>query len=472
MPRPTQPGPPSRGHPLLYARIRPPHPPAQQAAAMARLLLPQCCCGLTPLPLPRRAVALHPPPSLLPSSGVAASRRALSLRVAVAAPARLVTAEDDGSGSSSRAQGGDEGPSADGFDPGAPPPFGLADIRAAIPKHCWVKDPWRSMGYVVRDVVVVLALAAAAARLDSWLAWPVYWAAQGTMFWALFVLGHDCGHGSFSNNAKLNSVVGHILHSSILVPYNGWRISHRTHHQNHGHVENDESWHPLPEKLYRSLDSSTRKLRFALPFPMLAYPFYLWSRSPGKSGSHFHPSSDLFQPNEKKDILTSTTCWLAMAGLLAGLTVVMGPLQILKLYAVPYWIFVMWLDFVTYLHHHGHNDKLPWYRGKAWSYLRGGLTTLDRDYGWLNNIHHDIGTHVIHHLFPQIPHYHLVEATEAAKPVLGKYYREPDKSGPFPFHLFGALARSMKSDHYVSDTGDIIYYQTDPKLAAGAHTSD
>ena len=62
--------------------------------------------------------------------------------------------------------------------------------------------------------------------------------------------------------------------------------------------------------------------------------------------------------------------------------------------------------------------------------------------------------------------------TEAAKPVLGKYYREPDKSGPFPFHLFGALARSMKRDHYVSDTGDIIYYQTDPKIASGAQTSD
>ena len=47
---------------------------------------------------------------------------------------------------------------------------------------------------------------------------------------------------------------------------------------------------------------------------------------------------------------------------------------------------------------------------QEWSYLRGGLTTVDRDYGWLNNIHHDIGTHVIHHLFPQIPHYHLIEA--------------------------------------------------------------
>ncbi|GJN31142.1 hypothetical protein PR202_gb19502 [Eleusine coracana subsp. coracana] len=285
------------------------------------------------------------------------------------------------------------------------------------------------MTYVLRDVLVVLGLAAAAARLDSWLVWPLYWAAQGTMFWALFVLGHDCGHGSFSNNAKLNSVVGHILHSSILVPYHGWRISHRTHHQNHGHVEKDESWHPLPQKLYNSLDFMTKKLRFTMPFPLLAFPLYLFARSPGKSGSHFNPNSSLFQPNEKKDIVTSTASWLAMVGILAGLTFVMGPVQMLKLYAIPYLVFVAWLDMVTYLHHHGHEDKLPWYRGKEWSYLRGGLTTLDRDYGLINNIHHDIGTHVIHHLFPQIPHYHLVEATEAAKPVLGKYYKEPKKSG-------------------------------------------
>ncbi|KAL6976374.1 fatty acid desaturase (DSD1) [Sarracenia purpurea var. burkii] len=29
----------------------------------------------------------------------------------------------------------------------------------------------------------------------------------------------------------------------------------------------------------------------------------------------------------------------------------------------------MWLDFVTYLHHHGHEQQLPWYRGKdeGWS---------------------------------------------------------------------------------------------------------
>ncbi|KAF3513299.1 hypothetical protein F2Q69_00001385 [Brassica cretica] len=110
----------------------------------------------------------------------------------------------------------------EGFDPSAQPPFKIGDIRAAIPKHCWVKSPLRSMSYVARDICAVAALAIAAVYFDSWFLWPLYWVAQGTLFWAIFVLGHDCGHGSFSDIPLLNSVVGHILHSFILVPYHGW----------------------------------------------------------------------------------------------------------------------------------------------------------------------------------------------------------------------------------------------------------
>lgn len=63
-----------------------------------------------------------------------------------------------------------------------------------------------------------------------------------------------------------------------------------------------------------------------------------WSRSPGKTGSHFDPNSDLFVPTERKDVITSTVCWTAMAALLVGLGFVMGPIQLLKLYGVPYWV--------------------------------------------------------------------------------------------------------------------------------------
>ena len=53
---------------------------------------------------------------------------------------------------------------------------------------------------------------------------------------------------------------------------------------------------------------------------------------------------------------------------LAACTFAFGPLKMFNLYFMPYWINVIWLDVVTYLHHHGSEDpeeELPWYRGKV-----------------------------------------------------------------------------------------------------------
>lgn len=55
--------------------------------------------------------------------------------------------------------------------------------------------------------------------------------------------------------------------------------------------------------------------------------------------------------------------------------------------------------------------------------------------------------------------------TREAKRVLGNYYREPRKSGPVPIHLIPTLMKSLNRDHYVSDNGDIVYYETDYKLS-------
>lgn len=358
------------------------------------------------------------------------------------------------------------------YDLSAPPPFNLADIRNAIPAHCWEKNTMESFGYLAADLFIVFGLAGAAYTLDQWWLWPLYWAAQGTMFWALFVVGHDCGHQSFSNSRFLNDLLGNIVHSSILVPYHGWRISHRTHHANHGHVENDESWYPVTKSQYEKLDAWSRVGRLQLPWSMFAYPFYLFKRSPGKTGSHFDPECDLFTPAERNQVLTSDAFLVGMLAILAACTYKLGVPAMFNLYFVPYWVFILWLDVVTYLHHHGSSDpeeKMPWYRGEEWSYLRGGLTCLDRDYGIFNKIHHDIGTHVVHHLFPQIPHYHLTDATEAIKPVMGPYYREPKKSeGWFPVHLIEALTRSFRDDHFVEDKGNVVYYQRDPKMESAS----
>ena len=180
---------------------------------------------------------------------------------------------------------------------------------------------------------------------------------------------------------------------------------HSTHHGNHGHVENDESWHPTTKSQFDAMDNTGKLGRLKFPAPLFAYPFYLWARSPGKQGSHYDPSCDLFVPSERPLVLTTNACLIGFLGVLAACTAKLGVAAMFNLYFVPYWVFVAWLDVVTYLHHHGSDnvgEKMPWYRGAQWSYLRGGLTTLDRDYGVFNKIQHDIGTHVVHHLFPQV----------------------------------------------------------------------
>jgi len=46
------------------------------------------------------------------------------------------------------------------------------------------------------------------------------------------------------------------------------------------------------------------------------------------------------------------------------------------------------------------------------------------------------------------------------KHVLGDYYREPTKSADgTPSHLFSNLFRSFSNDHYVSNEGDMVFYQ-------------
>ena len=59
----------------------------------------------------------------------------------------------------------------------------------------------------------------------------------------IFVVGHDCGHGNFSESETLNDIIGHITHGSILVPYYPWQLSHRRHHMYHNHIDKDYS-HP------------------------------------------------------------------------------------------------------------------------------------------------------------------------------------------------------------------------------------
>lgn len=341
------------------------------------------------------------------------------------------------------------------------PPFTLRDIRNAIPDDCFERDGRVSSMFLLADFAVIGGLGACAKWIDHPAAWAAYAFLQGTAFWSLFVVGHDAGHGSYARRRWVNKVAGLIAHTPLGVPYSSWQKSHATHHANHGHADKEESWHPTPEDRAKEMDPIERWGRHS-PLALLAFPVYLLTRSPGKEGSHFDPNSPLFHTaKERSEAAQSIAAVYLWVGALASAAFMYGLKDVALLYGAPWVVFCSWLDAVTYLHHHGPHDEepVPWYRNDEWTFLRGALSSIDRDYGIFHGLTHDIGTHVIHHIFPTIPHYKLNRATTYAKPVLQSYYREPEKA-PFgiPVQLIKPLLQSFANDHIVPKTGDVVAY--------------
>lgn len=108
----------------------------------------------------------------------------------------------------------------------------LRTIKLAIPAECFQPTVLKSMYYVVKDTFLIAVLYIALCYLERLdlspmafvLIYPLYWYLQGTLFTSYFVLGHDCGHGSFSRHTLLNDIVGNILHTFILAPYYPWYV--------------------------------------------------------------------------------------------------------------------------------------------------------------------------------------------------------------------------------------------------------
>jgi len=62
-------------------------------------------------------------------------------------------------------------------------------------------------------------------------------------------------------------------------------------------------------------------------------------------------------------------------------------------YVLPLLVFSCWIVVTTFLHHN--DEHVPWYSDAEWDYIKGNLSTVDRDYGWLHGITHNIGTHQV-----------------------------------------------------------------------------
>jgi len=317
------------------------------------------------------------------------------------------------------------------------PPFTLSQIKKAIPPHCFKRSVLRSFSYVVFDLTIAFLLYYLATNyIDllpkplSYLAWPTYGFVQGCVLTGVWVIAHECGHHAFSDYQWLDDTVGLILHSCLLVPYFSWKYSHRRHHSNTGSMEKDEVFVPKKKEGLRWSgkylnNPPGRVITLAITLT-LGWPLYLIFNVSGRKyerfACHYDPYGPIYSDRERLQIYISDVGILAVTYGLFCLAATKGLVWILCVYGGPLLVVNGFLVLITFLQHT--HPSLPHYDSSEWDWLRGALATVDRDYGILNKVFHNItDTHVAHHLFSTMPHYHAMEATKAIKPILGEYYR-------------------------------------------------
>jgi len=309
----------------------------------------------------------------------------------------------------------------------------IIEIKRALPKHCFQPKVSTSMYYALKDFALVAVTYAVFVQVEQlpWVpiqivATVLYWGVQGTFFTAIFVIGHDCGHGSFSRHVWLNDLVGQIWHGFIMAPYYMWKLSHSKHHKFNANFEKDEVFYPVKESWFpkkRPEDPATPFLPgFGLGLGWFAYLVFGYSP---RNVNHFNLRDPMFR-GHVMGCLVTVAVMLSWSYCLYLYAAAFGSWALISHYVVPVFVFACYMVVITFLHHNEVN--IPWYADSEWDFVRGQLSTIDRHYGYVHDVIHNIGTHQMHHMFIKIPHYHLEEATKHFRtsfPHLVRHCSEP-----------------------------------------------
>lgn len=337
----------------------------------------------------------------------------------------------------------------------------MRDVISAIPESCFERSLVRSLLYLTRSLMLTIAAGVLAALFIPYTVsaiplWIGYAIVAGTVATGLWVVAHECGHRAFCKNSALQDSVGFILHSFLLVPYFSWQRSHAIHHAKTNHLDDGETHVPArsdsgsgPRKgMLGSLGDDAFAIMKILRYCIVGWPSYLlFGVSGGPSRgitNHFWPhwpfQNDMFVGRWRWKVLLSTLgVGVVLAGLVTWGWMAGSAWPVLALYVGPYLVVNFWLVLYTWLHHT--DVDIPHLDSDEWTWVEGAFLTVDRPYGWLlDELHHRIGsTHVAHHIYARIPHYHAQCATDSIREAFPDLYRYDPT--PIPVALFRIARR-------------------------------
>ena len=147
------------------------------------------------------------------------------------------------------------------------------------------------------------------------------------------MVGHDCGHGTFSDYPYVNAIVGHITHGFLLVPFWPWAKSHSKHHAYHNHKDKDISHYWFTEA---EANAGTKLFRNLPIFIPIAYSvIYLGLGFP--DGSHYNPFSKLY--NKPVDRVKCAVSVVVCGAYLYAFISYWGMKQFMTIYFYPWLIY-------------------------------------------------------------------------------------------------------------------------------------
>lgn len=274
-------------------------------------------------------------------------------------------------------------------------PYKQASTRSAVVQLLNTALPFALLWYLMLRSLSVSYLLTLALAVPT-----------GFLFIRLFILQHDCGHGSFFPSRRTNHVVGAILGVITLFPYGYWRRTHAIHHATSGNLEHrelgDVKTYTVREylgftPLHRWLYSLYRHPVVLLGFGP-AYQFVLKHRFPFDIPWSWK--------REWLSVLWTNVgiaaVFLALASSAGGWAVVMVQLPVV-LVAGAVGVFLFFVQ-------HQFEDTY-WEHDEEWDYFLSGVHgssffDLPRPLHWLTG---NIGYHHIHHLSSLIPNYRLAQ---------------------------------------------------------------
>jgi len=125
----------------------------------------------------------------------------------------------------------------------------IKEFRDVIPEHYFKCNTKTSLKYLFQTALIqsfVVAIGLSIPFTQKMIPfWIIYALLSGTTAMGFWVIAHECGHGAFSKNKRLESTIGYLIHSFLLVPYFSWQRSHAVHHRFTNNITNGETHVPL-----------------------------------------------------------------------------------------------------------------------------------------------------------------------------------------------------------------------------------